>query len=89
MNDTSPPTLSKWLTIESMDLEAQGIAHREDGKVVFVDGALPFEVVVANVNRKKDNWENAPMLDCTRAHVAAARCSTPTHRRKWPSNNVF
>ena len=63
MNDTSPPTLSKWLTIESMDLEAQGIAHREDGKVVFVDGALPFEVVVANVNRKKDNWEKASLTE--------------------------
>lgn len=57
----------KWpdntLTIESMDLEAQGVAHRPDGKVVFVDGALPFEVVRANVNRKKDNWEKASLLE--------------------------
>lgn len=49
------------LTIESMDIEAQGIAHRADGKVVFVDGALPYEVVNANVNRKKDNWEKASL----------------------------
>ena len=28
------------LTIESVDLDAQGIARR-DGKVVFVQGALP------------------------------------------------
>ena len=57
----------KWadntLTIESMDLEAQGVAHRADGKVVFVDGALPFEVVRANVHRKKDNWEKASLLE--------------------------
>ena len=57
----------KWadntLTIESMDLEAQGVAHRPDGKVVFVDGALPFEKVRANVHRKKDNWEKASLLE--------------------------
>jgi 23S rRNA (uracil1939-C5)-methyltransferase len=51
------------LTIESMDLEAQGVGHRADGKVVFVDGALPFEVVRANVHRKKDNWEKASLLE--------------------------
>ena len=45
------------LVIESMDLEAQGIAHKQDGKVVFVEGALPFEWVSVNVHRKKNNWE--------------------------------
>jgi 23S rRNA (uracil1939-C5)-methyltransferase len=45
------------LLIESLDIEAQGIAHRPDGKVVFVEGALPFEVVSASVHRKKNNWE--------------------------------
>jgi 23S rRNA (uracil1939-C5)-methyltransferase len=55
-NPTLPPD---WLAIESLDIEAQGIAHRPDGKVVFVEGALPFEVVSANVNRKKNNWEQA------------------------------
>ena len=45
------------LRIESLDIEAQGIAHRPDGKVVFVEGALPFEVVSASVHRKKNNWE--------------------------------
>lgn len=60
---TSQPTIfpEHALTIESMDIEAQGIAHRSDGKVVFVDGALPYEVVNANVNRKKDNWEKASL----------------------------
>ena len=53
-NPTLPPD---WLAIESLDIEAQGIAHRPDGKVVFVEGALPFEVVSASVNRKKNNWE--------------------------------
>lgn len=47
--------------IESLDLEAQGIAHREDGKVVFVEGALPFEMVSAKTRRAKNNWELATL----------------------------
>ena len=46
------------LLIESLDLDAQGIAHKADGKVVFVEGALPFELVNVNVHRKKNNWES-------------------------------
>ena len=49
------------LTIESLDIEAQGIAHRADGKVVFVEGALPFEQVTANVYRKKSSFEKATL----------------------------
>jgi len=37
---TRPPD---WLRIESLDIEAQGVARRPDGKVVFIDGALPGE----------------------------------------------
>ena len=51
----------EWLNVESLDIEAQGVAHKTDGKVVFIDGALPFEVVTANTNRKKDNWEKATL----------------------------
>ena len=50
-----------WLLVESLDLEAQGVAHRADGKVVFIEGALPFERVSANVNRKKNNWEQGTL----------------------------
>jgi len=49
------------LLIESLDLDAQGIAHRADGKVVFVEGALPFELVNVNVHRKKNNWESGTL----------------------------
>ena len=52
--DSLPPG---WLCVESLDIEAQGIARRPDGKVVFIEGALPFEVVSVNVHRKKNNWE--------------------------------
>ena len=51
------------LHIHSMDLDARGIARRADGKVVFVEGALPFEVVRAQVHRKKDSWESASLVE--------------------------
>ena len=38
-------TQDEWLTVDALDLEAQGVAHRGDGKVVFIEGALPGEVV--------------------------------------------
>src|SRR5574343_329182 len=57
-----PPHL-QWLKIESLDLEAQGVAHRADGKVVFVEDALPGEEVRVSVTRRKNNWEQATMTD--------------------------
>ena len=50
------PTLT--LEIESLDLEARGIA-RHDGKVVFVRGALPGEIVQAQVVRRKPRFDVA------------------------------
>ena len=51
----------EWLTVESLDLEAQGVAHNLEGKVVFIEDALPGEQVQVNVNRRKANWEQATM----------------------------
>lgn len=51
-----------WLRVESLDIDAQGVARRPDGKVVFIDGALPGEWVTANVHRKKNNWEQASLV---------------------------
>lgn len=48
--------------VDSMDLDAQGVARRANGKVVFIDGALPFEYVSANTHRKKNNWEQASLM---------------------------
>lgn len=55
-------TAGDGLLIDSLDLEAQGVGRREDGKVVFVDGALPGERVVASVTRRKNNWEQAKLV---------------------------
>ena len=67
MADNSPKPVAKdyppdLLTVESLDIEAQGIAHRADGKVVFIEGALPYEVVTANVYRKKPSFEKAMVM---------------------------
>jgi 23S rRNA (uracil1939-C5)-methyltransferase len=56
---SSPQYPEDSLLVESLDIEAQGIAHKPDGKVVFIKGALPFEVVTANINRKKATFEQA------------------------------
>jgi len=63
-----------WLHVNSLDLEAQGVARKADGKVVFVDGALPFEWVSAQVNRKKNNWEAATL---TAIHRESSQRVTP------------
>jgi 23S rRNA (uracil1939-C5)-methyltransferase len=54
--------INEWLTVESLDLEAQGVARNAEGKVVFVDGALPGEQVQVRVSRRKNNWEQATMV---------------------------
>jgi 23S rRNA (uracil1939-C5)-methyltransferase len=63
-----------WLWVESLDLDAQGVAHKSDGKVVFIEGALPFEYVSANINRHKNNWEQGTL---TAVHRASSQRVTP------------
>ena len=52
----------EWLRIESLDLEAQGVAHNAEGKVVFVEDALPGEEVQVAVRRHKNSWEQAALV---------------------------
>lgn len=62
-----PSPDSEWLKVESLDLEAQGVAHTEGGKVVFIEDALPGEVVQVVVHRRKNNWEQGTMAALRRA----------------------
>jgi 23S rRNA (uracil1939-C5)-methyltransferase len=55
-------------------MDAQGIARRPDGKVVFIEGALPFEVVSVQVGRKKNNWEQGTV---TEIHSESSQRVTP------------
>ena len=63
-----------WLAVKSLDLEAQGVAHRPDGKVVFIDGALPFEVVSAHIHRSKSSFEKGTL---TEVHVESSQRVRP------------
>ncbi|MDI9233698.1 23S rRNA (uracil(1939)-C(5))-methyltransferase RlmD [Limnohabitans lacus] len=63
-----------WLRVGSLDMDAQGIARRPDGKVVFIEGALPFEVVSVQVGRKKNNWEQGTV---TQIHSESSQRVTP------------
>lgn len=53
---------SEILHIDSLDIEAQGVGRRPDGKVVFVEGALPGEAVTASTFRRKGSWERATLM---------------------------
>ena len=66
-----------WLQVQSMDLDAQGVARKPDGKVVFIDGALPFELVTANTHRKKNNWEQASLVAIHRESAQRVRPGCP------------
>jgi len=52
-----------WLRAGALDMDAQGIARRPDGKVVFIEGALPSEIVSVKVSRKKNNWEQGTVTE--------------------------
>jgi len=52
--------------IESLDPEGRGVTHH-DGKVVFVEGALPGERVRIETLRAKASYENARAIEILRA----------------------
>ena len=62
----SAPLPPGQLRVLAMDLEAQGVAHREDGKVVFIDGALPYEVVSAQIHRSKNSFDKGVVTEIHR-----------------------
>jgi 23S rRNA (uracil1939-C5)-methyltransferase len=68
---------SEWLEVESLDLEAQGVAHNAEGKVVFIEGALPTERVQAQVHRRKNNWEQASLTQIARESSQRVRPACP------------
>jgi 23S rRNA (uracil1939-C5)-methyltransferase len=65
------------LSVESLDLEAQGVAHNREGKVVFIEDALPGEEVQVRVNRRKKAWEQASMTALRRESSQRVRPKCP------------
>src|SRR3954469_3613002 len=66
MKDEVPALPDGWLAVDALDIEAQGVARRPDGKVVFIEGALPTELVSAEIRRRKNNWERGPLTEIPR-----------------------
>ncbi len=67
----------EWLLVESLDLEAQGVAHNAEGKVVFIEGALPGEQVRVLVHRRKNQWEQGTLLASRRESSQRVRPQCP------------
>ena len=75
--DGAPALPDGWLKVDALDIDAQGVARRPDGKVVFIEGALPFEVVSGHVNRRKNNWEQATLTQIHRESSQRVRPQCP------------
>lgn len=58
MREPASAIMTVPVLIESLDQEGRGVAHAE-GKVIFIEGALPGEVVTYNAYRKKPSYELA------------------------------
>ncbi|SCK59288.1 23S rRNA (uracil1939-C5)-methyltransferase [Variovorax sp. HW608] len=76
-NEEQQRSGDEWLQVESLDLDAQGVGHKADGMVVFVEGALPFEEVQFNVHRKKNNWEQGTVTKIGRESSQRVRPGCP------------
>src|SRR5262245_18839635 len=63
------------LEIEALDAAGQGVAHDESGKVVFVEGAITYERVEAQLLRGGTRYDQARMTEVLRA--ASARREPP------------
>jgi 23S rRNA (uracil1939-C5)-methyltransferase len=77
MHSSEKPLPEGWLQVKSLDLEAQGVAHKPDGKVVFIDGALPFEVVSAQIHRSKASFEKGTLTQIHRESSQRVRPDCP------------
>lgn len=80
MTDHNTPgdaTPDGYLEVKSLDLEAQGIAHKADGKVVFIEGALPFERVSAHIHRSKNSFDKGTITHIHRESSQRVRPECP------------
>ena len=64
------------IEIESLDLEGRGVGHRE-GKVVFVEGALPGEQVLVAPIKVKPSYETARAVEVRRESTLRVRPRCP------------
>ncbi|MFD0948841.1 23S rRNA (uracil(1939)-C(5))-methyltransferase RlmD [Paraperlucidibaca wandonensis] len=51
------------LTVTKLGHDGRGIAHREDGKLIFVDGALPGEQVVVKLTNLHKKYDEGRVIE--------------------------
>ncbi len=56
-----PAEISAAVMVESLDQEGRGVAH-VDGKAIFIDGALPTEIVTYQLTLSKDKYAFANVV---------------------------
>jgi len=64
------------LEVDSLDLEGRGVA-RNEGKVVFIAGALPGERVRVEIVARKAKFDRARLIDVQRESPLRARPACP------------
>ncbi|MCK5359075.1 MAG: 23S rRNA (uracil(1939)-C(5))-methyltransferase RlmD [Gammaproteobacteria bacterium] len=71
----SPP-VEMTVSIESLTNDSAGVAHHE-GKAVFVDGALPGEVVICQTTKRSSKYDMAKVIEVIEASEdrVQPRCS--------------
>ena len=74
---SAPTVPDGLLDVKALDLEAQGIAHHPDGKVVFIEGALPFERVSAHIHRSKNSFDKGTLTVIHRESSQRVRPDCP------------
>lgn len=60
------PAVEMTLSIESLSNDSRGVAHHE-GKAVFVEGALPGEVVRCETTKRTSKFDTAKVLEVLQA----------------------
>ena len=75
--ECGPALPEGWLEVQALDMDAQGIARRPDGKVVFIEGALPTERVSVKSGRSKAKWEQATVTEIHRPSSQRVRPQCP------------
>ncbi|MCF6299307.1 MAG: 23S rRNA (uracil(1939)-C(5))-methyltransferase RlmD [Thiomicrorhabdus sp.] len=75
---TSQNTLLEMLLIDGLTHDGRGVAHFE-GKTIFVNNAIPGDIVTAKVTKHHDNFDEADCIDI----------KTPSSERVTPFCPVF
>lgn len=70
------PAVEMTVRIESLTNDSRGVAHHE-GKAVFVDGALPGELVLCQTTRRSSKYDTAKVVEVLEASEdrVQPRCS--------------